>query len=161
MTAGDRQWIAAGMLLGVGLGGFVDGILFHQILQWHGMVSSVVPPVTLVAAKVNMLWDGVFHAFAWTMTVLGVMLLGVAANRERDSSHAASRLAASFAVGAGTFNVVEGLIDHQLLGLHHVHPGEGQAAWDAGFILVGAALAVVGAWGLVRTMPSPTLHHAT
>ena len=29
-----------GIVIGVGLGGFVDGILLHQILQWHHMLSS-------------------------------------------------------------------------------------------------------------------------
>jgi len=33
--------IAAGIFLGLGLGGFVDGILLHQILQWHHMLSNV------------------------------------------------------------------------------------------------------------------------
>ena len=28
-----RPLLAAGALLGIGMGGFVDGILFHQILQ--------------------------------------------------------------------------------------------------------------------------------
>ncbi len=27
-------------ILGVGLGGFVDGIVLHQVLQWHHMLSS-------------------------------------------------------------------------------------------------------------------------
>jgi uncharacterized membrane protein len=26
---------AAGIFLGLGLGGFFDGIVLHQILQWH------------------------------------------------------------------------------------------------------------------------------
>jgi hypothetical protein len=26
--------------MGVGLGGFVDGILLHQILQWHHMLTG-------------------------------------------------------------------------------------------------------------------------
>ena len=46
--------VAAGILLGAGLGGFVDGILLHQILQWHNMLSGQLPPDTLVRAKVNM-----------------------------------------------------------------------------------------------------------
>ena len=29
-----------GIILGVGLGGFVDGIVLHQVLQWHHMLSS-------------------------------------------------------------------------------------------------------------------------
>src|SRR5688500_5971320 len=32
---------ALGLPYGVGVGGFVDGILLHQILQWHHMVSDV------------------------------------------------------------------------------------------------------------------------
>jgi uncharacterized membrane protein len=32
-----RSVTAPGILLGVGLGGFVDGILLHQVLQWHHM----------------------------------------------------------------------------------------------------------------------------
>ena len=31
---------AAGFLLGLGLGGFFDGIVLHQLLQWHHMASS-------------------------------------------------------------------------------------------------------------------------
>ena len=29
-----------GFLLGVGFGGFVDGIVLHQILQWHHMLTA-------------------------------------------------------------------------------------------------------------------------
>ncbi|MBA3481110.1 MAG: DUF2243 domain-containing protein, partial [Pirellulales bacterium] len=35
-----RPLIAAATLLGIGLGGFVDGILFHQLLQFHNMLSG-------------------------------------------------------------------------------------------------------------------------
>jgi hypothetical protein len=31
----------AGVFLGLGLGGFFDGIVLHQVLQWHHMVSLV------------------------------------------------------------------------------------------------------------------------
>jgi uncharacterized membrane protein len=159
MVHGDRLTIAAGMLLGVGLGGFVDGILFHQVLQWHEMISSVLPPVTLVAVKVNMLWVGVFHIFAWVMTALGVITLAHAADAERQVP-VPRPLGASFAIGMGLFNVVEGIIDHQILGLHHVHPGAWQTAWDIGFIVVGAALALAGARELVRSMPTLRLRPA-
>jgi uncharacterized membrane protein len=33
--------------------------------------------------------------------------------------------------------VTEGLVDHQILGIHHVHPGEGQLAWDTGYLALG------------------------
>lgn len=36
-----------GIVLGVGLGGFFDGIVLHQVLQWHHMFSSVYPVDTV------------------------------------------------------------------------------------------------------------------
>jgi uncharacterized membrane protein len=55
---------APGILLGIGLGGFVDGIVLHQILQWHHMLSSEGshPTTTVAGLETNTLWDGLFHA---------------------------------------------------------------------------------------------------
>lgn len=140
--------LSAGTLLGAGLGGFVDGILLHQILQWHNLMSSQVPPVDLVTLKYNMLWDGLFHAFTWVMTVSGLALLW-RSGRKVQAPLATLSLVGSMAFGWGLFNVVEGLIDHQLLGLHHVHPGSHQLGWDMGFILLGAAL-TAGGWTTIQ-----------
>ena len=76
-----RPLIAAGLLLGAGLGGFVDGIVLHQILQWHNMLSARLPPDNLVRAKVNMYWDGMFHAAVWVMMAIGLRLLWAATGR--------------------------------------------------------------------------------
>ena len=35
-----NRFTLAGILLGVGLGWFVDGIVLHQILQWHHMLTD-------------------------------------------------------------------------------------------------------------------------
>lgn len=130
--------VRAGLVLGVGLGGFVDGILLHQILQWHNMLSSVVPPTNLIDMKYNMVWDGLFHALTWTTCAAGLGFLFRAGRRE-DVPWSGRILVGSLAGGWGLFNFVEGLIDHQLLGLHHVHPGDGQLAWDLGFVFAGGA----------------------
>lgn len=140
--------IAPGALLGMGLGGFVDGILFHQILQWHNLLSSRIPPVGLAEMKINMLWDGLFHAFTWGMTAAGVALLWRAGMRA-DVPWSTRTFVGSVAGGWGLFNLVEGFIDHQVLGIHHVHPGQHQLAWDLGFLGFGAVLLAVG-WALVR-----------
>jgi uncharacterized membrane protein len=140
--------ISSGILLGAGLGGFFDGIVFHQILQWHNMLSSVRPPTDLVSMKYNMVWDGVFHAATWLLTVFGLFKLWRAGKRP-DVPWSTPTFVGALLLGWGTFNVVEGVIDHFVLGIHHVHPGEAELAWDLGFVLWG--LFMIGAgWHSVR-----------
>jgi len=143
-----RPLITAGVILGLGLGGFVDGIMLHQILQWHHMLSSVNPPTTIAQMKLNMVWDGLFDAATWVLTVLGIGLLWQAVKRD-DVPKSSSILFGSILIGAGTFDIVEGLIDHQILGIHHVKPGANQLAWDIGFIALGGILAIFG-WMLLQ-----------
>jgi uncharacterized membrane protein len=134
----------AGLALGMGLGGFLDGIVLHQLLQLHGTVSSRVPLTTLLGAKVNMFWDGVFHAGVWTLTVAGVVLMHRAAAAGRTIPGRA--LAGAMLAGWGTFNLVEGLVNHHWLDLHQVHQ-LGPAYWNHLFLLSGAVLlAWGGAW---------------
>jgi uncharacterized membrane protein len=128
--------VSAGILLGAGLGGFVDGIVLHQILQWHNMLSSVRPPTDLVSMKFNMVWDGLFHAVTWLAVVVGLCRLWVAATRA-DVAWSAPSFGGAALLGWGLFNLSEGLINHQLLGIHHVHPGADQLIWDLGFLLLG------------------------
>lgn len=142
-TATQRPVVSSGVLIGIGLGGFVDGILIHQILQWHHMLSARIPPIDLVSVKVNMVWDGFFHAFTWLATLLGVVLLW-RAGRRSEVPWVTSTFAGALILGWGLFNVIEGLIDHQILGVHHVHPGTNQLAWDLGFLAFGAIEIALG-----------------
>lgn len=135
--------VSAGTVLGIGLGGFVDGILFHQILQWHHMLSSVVDPTELTGLKYNMVWDGVFHAFTWVMTVVGLGMLWRAGLRS-DVPWSTRTFVGSLVLGGGLFNLVEGLVDHQILGIHHVHPGQDVLAWDIAYLALGALLIAIG-----------------
>jgi uncharacterized membrane protein len=73
------KWLPAGVVIGVGLGGFADGIALHQIAQWHNMGSAVLAPVTMDAMSRNMMWDGLFHLATWTLTLIGVCMLGMRA----------------------------------------------------------------------------------
>jgi uncharacterized membrane protein len=144
----DRPVIAAGILMGVGLGGFIDGIVLHQILQWHNMLSGWIPPVDLVTMKVNMMWDGLFHLFTWLMTALGLALLWRGARRPEVPRVTASFVGALL-LGWGLFNTIEGVIDHQFLGVHHVHPGSYELAWDLAFLAFGLAL-ILGGLALIQ-----------
>lgn len=142
--------VGAGLVLGIGLGGFVDGILLHQILQWHNMLSAVAPPSDLVMMKYNMIWDGLFHALTWTMCAIGIGLLFRAGRRD-DAAWSGTLLVGALLGGWGLFNFTEGLIDHQLLGIHHVHPGEHQRAWDLGFVFLGGLGLMLLGYLIART----------
>src|SRR5215203_5394721 len=79
-------WLRAGVVLGIGLGGFVDGIVLHQIAQWHNMGSAILPPTTMDAMSRNMHWDGFFHAATWVITLVGVYMLRRTRIRGKDHS---------------------------------------------------------------------------
>ncbi|HBL13522.1 MAG TPA: DUF2243 domain-containing protein [Cyanobacteria bacterium UBA11162] len=147
-----RLLIAAGILLGMGFAGFFDSIVLHQILQWHHMLTSIQPTTTIGNLELNTLWDGLFNIATYAMTLAGVVLLWRAGQRG-DFVGASKMFSGSLLMGAGLFNVIEGLINHHILGIHHVKSGPHQLAWDLGFLAIGAVLAVVG-WILLRDRQS-------
>lgn len=147
--------MTAGILLGMGFAGFFDGIVLHQVLQWHHMLSSVRPTNSIADLEINTLWDGLFHIAAYGLTAAGSILLW-RANRQGNLPLSSQPLIGSVLMGAGLFNFFEGLINHQILGIHHVKPGPNQLAWDMGFLILGIFLAVAG-WLMLRNQqPSAT-----
>jgi uncharacterized membrane protein len=114
-----RRSRRAGVTIGIGLGGFVDGILLHQIMHWHNMGSSVLPPTTIEALERNMVWDGLFHAAAWLITLIGVYMLQFDASRGL-AIPSAREFSGQLIMGWGLFNLIESVIDHHILNLHHV-----------------------------------------
>jgi uncharacterized membrane protein len=109
----------SGIVIGIGMGGFIDGIVLHQILQWHNMGSAVLPPDTMEAMKRNMLWDGLFHAGTWVVTMAGIVMLWAHARRGHPLP-GPRVLTGQMLLGWGIFNLGEGGINHHLLELHHV-----------------------------------------
>jgi uncharacterized membrane protein len=147
------RWLTAGVVLGIGLGGFVDGIALHQIAQWHNMGSAVLPPVTMEAMSRNMVWDGLFHAATWMITLIGVFMLWAAA-----PSGAITRSATVFTgemiLGWGVFNLVEGIIDHHVLGIHHVRDMPVHVPmYDWLFLAVGGVGFILLGWLLIHSAP--------
>ena len=135
-----------GILLGIGLGGFVDGIVLHQLLQWHHMLSSEgdYPRSTVKGLEANTLADGLFHASTWIAVVVGLWILWRRTTEWRWAGSGRS-LVGWMLVGWGLFNVSEGIVDHHLLGLHHVREGAGhQLGYDLAFLAFGLALVAVG-----------------
>lgn len=140
---------APGLLLGIGLGGFVDGIVIHQLLQWHHMVSHVEgsPMTTLKGLELNTLADGLFHLLAWACVLAGSLLTVAQWRRGRLAPSWSFHLGLLVA-GWGLFNLVEGVVDHHVLQLHHVRDDlGGPLAWDLGFLAVSVLLLTAG-WAL-------------
>jgi uncharacterized membrane protein len=140
---------APSLLLGIGFGGFVDGIVLHQILQWHHMVSDVEPVDTVAGLRLNTLADGVFHAGTWVLVFLGTVLMLREWRRGRLAPSWSFHLGLLLA-GWGVFNLVEGVVNHQLLGIHHVRDDLGAPlSWDLGFLAASVLLLAVG-WAVHR-----------
>ena len=143
---------AAGVFFGLGIGGFFDGIVLHQVLQWHHMVTSAgYPPDSVENLKVNTFFDGLFHATTYAFVLIGLVLLWRTARRShlRWSS---KLLGGTVLMGFGLFNLVEGIVDHHILGIHHVNetvPRPRWIYWDLGFLVWGAAM-LAGGWLLWR-----------
>jgi uncharacterized membrane protein len=135
--------------MGLGFGGFIDGIVMHQILQWHHMVSGTEanPATTVQGLEANTLADGLFHAATWVFAVLGMFGL-IATWRQGRRAPSPLFHIGLLLTGWGVFNVAEGLVAHQLLGVHHVRDDLGAPqSWDIGFLVFGVLL-VVGGWAL-------------
>ena len=150
--------VLPGVLLGVGLGGFVDGILLHQILQWHHMLSSSAtanidignyPVTTVHGLAMNTVWDGIFHTITWLSVLAGLGILYARVTHSRSRVWSSRVLWGWVLAGWGIFNVVEGVLDHHILGIHHVISGPYQNAADLGFLGLGAVL-ILGGWLLQR-----------
>jgi uncharacterized membrane protein len=149
--SGQANANAAGLVLGIGMGGFVDGILLHQIVQAHAMLSARVPLDSMENMRTNMTADGIFHAFVWAATAAGIALLWRALAGPHESRPSGRAFFGSMLAGWGLFNLVEGVIDHHLLGLHHVVERLGLSIWD--WLFLAWSLVLIGAGRLLAKAP--------
>ena len=157
MRSRDRASIplAPGFVMGLGLGGLLDGVVLHQIFQWHHMLTGTgdQPADTVVGLEANTLADGFFHLATWVL-ITAAMAMTVRAWQRGELAPPWRLHIGALLAGWGAFNVVEGLIDHQLLGVHHVRDDLGAPlGWDLAFIALGVAL-VAGGLALTRSVPA-------
>jgi uncharacterized membrane protein len=150
-ATGAAAPMAPAFVLGLGLGGFIDGIVLHQVLQWHHLLTATrdYPSDTVSGLEANTLADGFFHLATWCL-VVAAMLLIMRAWRRRELAPPWRAHIGMMLAGWGAFNLVEGVIDHQLLGIHHVRDDlGGPRGWDLAFLGFGVLL-VAGGLALAR-----------
>jgi uncharacterized membrane protein len=148
ITRTSSPFIQASLLIGFGMGGFLDGIVFHQVLQWHHMISNTLPTKDLLATNVNMFWDGIFHVFAWIVTLIGIIMLW-GLFRRPYTKPSNSVLFGGLLAGWGIFNIAEGLIDHHIFMLHNVKENAEQPVlWNYLFLGISFLITFLG-WRLI------------
>jgi uncharacterized membrane protein len=105
------------------------------------------PMTTVAGLEANTLADGLFHLATWICVAAGSWLLYTAWRSGRLAPPVRAHVGLLLA-GWGLFNLLEGLVDHQLLGIHHVRDDlGGPIGWDLAFLALGATL-LVGGWAL-------------
>ncbi|AWK87337.1 DUF2243 domain-containing protein [Azospirillum thermophilum] len=144
--SGVRRPGWAGGWLGFALGGFFDGILLHQILQWHHLLSALEGP-RFADLRVQVLADGLFHALMYVIALAGLWLLW--RSRATLAAQGAGRaVTAGALLGFGLWHVVDAVLSHWLLGIHRVRmDSEVPLLWDLLWVAVfGVGAMALGLW---------------
>ncbi|HYP44836.1 MAG TPA: DUF2243 domain-containing protein [Propionibacteriaceae bacterium] len=133
--------VVSGALLGVGIAAFLDETVFHQLLHWHHFYDRA-------SASLGLVSDGLFHAFGWFATVASLFLF---ADLRRRGDLQPRRWLGALLLGAGAFQLYDGIVQHKLLRLHQIRYGVDLGPYDLVWNLVAAALVATGVVLLVRT----------
>ncbi|RYY98546.1 MAG: DUF2243 domain-containing protein [Comamonadaceae bacterium] len=140
---------AGAVLLGIALSGFFDGILLHQVLQWHHLLSGVSSPA-MANFERQVLADGLFHLLMYLVAAIGLGLLW--RGRAALAPGAGSRwLAGGLLIGFGLWNLIDVVAFHWLLGLHRVRMDTDRPlGWDLLWFVAFGLLPFALGWSMAR-----------
>ena len=140
-----RRVVVSGLLLGAGAMGALDEIVFHQLLHWHHFYDRASGAAGLVS-------DGLLHAATWSATVAGLALL---ADVRRRRAFAPMRWCGAVLLGAGGFQLWDGVVDHKVLRVHQVRYGVDLTGYDLLWNGAGVLILLAGAVLLLRSRARP------
>ncbi|MGD9943252.1 MAG: DUF2243 domain-containing protein [Burkholderiaceae bacterium] len=143
----ERPLAWTGFLLGLSIGGFFDGILLHQVLQWHHLLSNVAAVQDL---RTQILADGLFHVLMYV--IAAVALYRLWRDRARLAKPGADRtLWGAALMGFGAWHILDALLSHWLIGLHRIRmDAANPLVWDLiWFFAFGVVPAILG-WLFIR-----------
>lgn len=130
-----RRSVWTGALIGAAVMAAVDEIVFHQILGWHHFYDRSTPAIALLS-------DGLLHAAELVMLVAGIFLIADLACRRALASRSAW---GGFFLGAGAFQLFDGIVDHKILRLHQIRYGVDLLPYDLAWNIAGGLLLGLGA----------------
>jgi uncharacterized membrane protein len=142
-TAGYATLASAA--LGFSLGGFFDGILLHQILQWHHLLSGL--PQMADHLRFLILTDGLFHLVMYLVAIIGLLWLW--RGRSALAGDGAGRSGFAWAlIGFGTWHILDAILSHWLLGIHRIRMDSDMPLfWDLLWLGVfGLVPVLIGMW---------------
>ena len=120
----------------------VDQVVFHQLLGWHHLYDGS-------SRRVGVLTDGLLHTAELALLVTGLLLLVRLARRRALAPRSAL---AGLLLGAGGFQLFDGLVNHKVLGLHQVRYGvEDLLLYDLAWNAAGVVLLAIGVLLLRRS----------
>jgi uncharacterized membrane protein len=140
----SRRLSWAGYLLGFSLGGFFDGILLHQVLQWHHLLSNV-ENAAFQNMETQILADGLFHVLMYFIGFVGLWKLWRA--RQDYAAPGADKLLLGNAfLGFGVWHILDGILSHWILGIHRIRiASENVLFWDLlWFFVFGITFVAIG-----------------
>jgi uncharacterized membrane protein len=141
--AAARNNLVSGLLLGIGAVAFIDEAVFHQLLHWHHFYDKSTTDVGLVS-------DGLFHAASWFATIAALFLF---ADLRRREAFQKERWWSGILLGAGAFQLYDGIVQHKLFGLHQIRYGVEIAPYDIVWNVIAVAMLVAGIVLLRREAP--------
>lgn len=142
----DRAARWPGVLLGFAMGGFFDGILLHQILQWHHLLSAIqVGPLGSLSAQVTV--DGWFHALMYAVAAVGLWQL-YRLKTSRLNGASIRGVWPAFWIGFGGWHIIDAVFSHWVTGIHRIKmDSDIPLIWDmAWFVLFGVLPVLLGWW---------------
>ncbi|MGE7780996.1 DUF2243 domain-containing protein [Peribacillus sp. NPDC097264] len=134
----------SGILFGIGLVAFIDEMVFHQLLHWHHFYDKSTTNIGLVS-------DGLFHALSWFATIGSLFMF---ADLRRRNALWLKRWQGGVFLGAGGFQLYDGIIQHKLMRLHQIRYDVDILPYDMIWNIIAAALIVVGVYLIYRTRRS-------
>lgn len=143
------------LCLGFAMAGFFDGIVLHQILQWHHLLSAWADRGAGTASlRFQVLADGMFHAAMYAVAVMGVVLLVRA--RQWPGAGTAHMWWGRWWVGFGSWHAVDAVLSHWVLGLHRIRmDSPTPLAWDLAWLGLFGLVPLVAGWWLQRPRVRP------
>ena len=130
-----RDTVLATGLIGIAVMAAVDEIVFHQLLGWHHFYDRSTPAVGLLS-------DGLLHAAELVALVGGFFWF---ADLRRRGTVAPMAAWGGFLLGAGVFQLFDGLVDHKVLRVHQIRYGVDPLPYDLAWNAAAVVLVVAGA----------------